>query len=126
MTPAELGQLLLAAEDVTVQPVATPEWPAVDGQIYVRRLSALRREQYFDQIRARSGSGAARRQATGALLAAATLCDHTGQLLYAPDDQAAIDALGAKSYAALERVQDAAADLNGFSDGARVAAINDS
>jgi len=114
----------IAAADITVRPVATPEWPNTNGTLYVRRMSALDREQYGDAVHAwrtaRNG------KCLEALLVAATLCNESGELFFGVDNTAAIARLSAASYLPVTRAANVASDLNGFSDAAQVAAKNDS
>ena len=127
LTREELRNLVLAAEDIKIVPVPTPEWPEVDGYIYVRSLSGTQRERYIESIRQTIGTG---KKATvkvliaesGAKLAVQTMCDETGQLLFNRDD---VEALGAKSAIALNRVVDASAAINGLGDDAEEEAKND-
>jgi hypothetical protein len=120
MTVAELAAAILAERDINIVPVETPEWPSVNGQLYVRTMSGSDRERYIESIRKTEGAG---RKATikvllaesGAKLAVRTLCNKDGKLLFAntPD---VISALGEKSAMALQRVIDKAADINGLGD----------
>lgn len=128
MTREELRSLVLEAEDIKIVPVPTPEWPKVDGYIYVRSLSGTQRERYIESIRQTVGTG---KKATvkvliaesGAKLAVQTMCDKTGQLLFTRED---VEALGNKSAIALNRVVDASAAINGLGDDAEEEAKNDS
>ena len=123
----ELRSLILGAEDIKIVPVPTPEWPKVDGHIFVRTLSGTQRERYIESIRQTIGSG---KKATtkvliaesGAKLAVQTMCDQRGELLFTKEDVAA---LGAKSALALIRVVDASAKINGLSDDAEEEAKNE-
>ena len=129
LTRDELRQLVLASEDIKIIPVPTPEWPKVDGHIFVRTLSGTQRERYIESIRQTIGTG---KKATikvliaesGAKLAVQTMCTEQGELLFdrTPEDVAA---LGAKSAIALVRVVDASAKLNGLSDDAEEESKND-
>jgi len=128
MTRDDLRAAVLAADDITIEPVATPEWPAVNGQLHVRTMSGTQRDRYLNSIRQTIGEGAAATVTVtmdeiGAKLAAATLCDASGALLFTVAD---VTALGAKHYAALERVTAASARLNGLDEQAAAAAKNDS
>lgn len=119
MTVADLRAALLAADDITVVPVPTPEWPAIDGQVYVRLLSAGGRWTYLRGVRPVIEAGEALAEdgmvrESGLRLAAATLCDATGALLFpdvTPDEMAA---LAAKAPKPVQRAIDASAALNGF------------
>jgi len=125
MTREELRQAVLAAPDATavVTPVPTPEWPAIDGQIYVRSLTLPERTKYLAEIRETvlhpevqsSTNGKAASTAidfAGVRLAVISMCDAEGSQLMEEGD---IAALAKKSWAAMNRVVDASAELNGLS-----------
>jgi hypothetical protein len=82
---------ILGAEDLKREEVAVPEW---GGSVFVRTMTGSERDR-FEAAFVRDKSD------TRARLAAATICDEGGRLLFAPGD---IEALGRKSAAALERV----------------------
>lgn len=94
---------ILAAKDFETETVEVPEW---GGSVCVRMMSGRERDRFeadqrrdpYRDIRAR--------------LAAATLCDEAGALLFTPAD---IEALAAKSSKALDRVFDAAVRINKLS-----------
>lgn len=130
MIASELRDLMLAEQDIRVEPVATPEWPSVDGHIHVRLMSALHRERYLRWVRPMLQIDVPKSATEGSQikLAAITLCDEHGNLLCQGDTdedrEAFVEQLGMKSYVALQRVIDAAADLNGLSTKSRQDAKN--
>ena len=120
MTIEDLAAAILTTEDIRIEPVATPEWPAVDGRLYVKCLSGTEREKYFSSIRKTIGKG---KDATvdvelvgsTAQLISRTLCDKHGTLVFS---EAHVEALGKKSALALERCMKAATRVNGLSNDA--------
>ncbi len=96
---------ILSVPDFEVRPVAVPEW---GGTVYVRTITGGQAEQYYAALR----GGASDRNVMARLVAYAA-CDERGNLLFRPED---IDALAARSFRALERVFDAAMQLNGMTD----------
>lgn len=128
MTVQEMRAAILAADDIKIVPVKTPEWPAVDGMVNVRTLSGMGRERYLDSIRevtthpGEQQSVKVLLEGSGSKLAVCACCNDKGELLFTSED---VEALGAKSASALNRVVDAAADLNGLSEKAKAAAKND-
>jgi hypothetical protein len=116
MTPATVltRDQILAADDITIVEVdCTAEW---GGAVCVRLLSARGRWRYFQALRPLVEAGEAQTQGgivreSGLLLAAASICDASGALLFTEAD---VEALAAKSWVAMNRVIDASADLNGL------------
>lgn len=92
----------LAADDLRKEEVQVPEW---GGSVFVRNMIGTERDDYeaffvnnkqpFKNIRAR--------------IAAATVCDEHGVLLFSVAD---VEALGKKSGAALDRIFDVAKRLS--------------
>jgi hypothetical protein len=116
---------ILSADDIRIEQVDVPEW---GGTVYIRTLTGLQRERYVESIRRTVGHGKKQSveivlQQSGAKLAAQTLCDESGKLLFTEAD---IPALARKSARALQRVIDASARLNGLDDEAENDAKNDS
>jgi hypothetical protein len=130
MNASELRDLVLSEHDITTIPVATPEWPSVDGHIYVRLMSALQRERYLRWVRPMIYADAPSTMVEGSQikLAAITMCDEHGELLCQgetdSDREAFAMQLGTKSYVALQRVIDVAAELNGLATRSRQDAKN--
>jgi hypothetical protein len=96
---------ILAIADYRVEAVDVPEWA---GQVHVRTLSARDREA-FERRYAEDKSNFVTR------LVAATLCDEAGSPLFTDVD---VEALGGKSFRAINRIFDAALKLNALSDAA--------
>jgi hypothetical protein len=82
---------ILKAEDLKREEVPVPEW---GGSVFVRTMTGGERDR-FEAAFVRDKTD------TRARLAAATICDEAGTLLFSATD---IEALGRKSAAALERV----------------------
>ena len=93
---------ILALPDLPFEAVPVPEW---GGSVGVRTMSGTERDR-FETEHARAPTANFR-----ARIAAATLCGDDGALLFAPAD---VEALGAKSSAALDRVVEAAIRVNKF------------
>jgi len=127
MTRSELRAAILAADDLVVESVPTPEWPGIDGHVFVRKMSLSQRERYLASIRQIEGEGVdmkvtALLDDANPKLAAATMCTEKGETLF---DQADVNALGEKSYVALGRVIDVAARLNELDEAAGKRAKNE-
>jgi hypothetical protein len=95
---------ILQARDFTFETVPVPEW---GGDIMVRTMTNKEREALDDWYLSKDGEK--NLKGFRALLAASTVCDDTGALLFTPDD---IPALEQKSFAAMQRVYQASAALN--------------
>ncbi len=91
---------ILNAEDLKKDRVEVPEW---GGHVYVRTLSADERDQW--EIEQQDNP----KESIRARLAAYTVCDEVGNPIFSAAD---IEALGAKSGAALGRIWDASLKLN--------------
>lgn len=100
---------ILAAVDRKIEPIEVPEW---GGTVYVRSLSGSERDALEWQVKQAAESGALGQNAR-ARFAASFICDESGSPLFTEND---IEALGAKSGAALDRVWNAGNLLNKFSD----------
>jgi hypothetical protein len=116
-----LREIATTHSDSVVRPVATPEWPKLDGHIYVRAMSVTGRERYLDSIRSVTmvaGEMDSQRvkvflAEAGAKLAAATMCDERGNLLFSAEDVAW---LGELSHDAMQRVLDVSSELNALDE----------
>lgn len=99
---------ILSAPDAaaSMESVDVPEW---GGTVCVRVMTGTERGRFEEANRL------ARRETIRARLAAATLCDEEGQLLFTDDD---LHALGQRSSVALDRVFNAALRLNAIGPGA--------
>lgn len=106
--------------------VPTPEWPTVNGQVFVRTLTLPERTQYMAEIRAQvlapevqaDHNGAAAqevRDAAGVKLAILTMCDSNGDTLMDLED---LEVLAKKHWAPVNRIIDAAANRNGLTKAA--------
>ncbi len=90
-------------------PVDVPEW---GGRVFVRAMSGFERDAF--ELGMLGPDGKADKRNFRARLAAACLCDVNGHPLFTPADAVK---LGAMHAAALSRVFDVAAELNGFTAG---------
>src|SRR5688500_15861907 len=104
-------------EDIKIVPVDVPEW---GGMVYVRAMSAVTREKYIQSMRQIVGTG---RDATvptilehgSGKLAALTGCEAQGELLFERNPET-IKKVRGQSAKAMERVVDAAAEVNRLAD----------
>lgn len=87
-------------------PVAVPEW---GGTVFVRAMTGFERDAF--ELAMLGPDGKADKRNFRGRLAAACLCDVNGHPLFTPGDG---ERLGALHAAALSRVFDVAAELNGF------------
>lgn len=95
---------ILGAFDLPTRRVEVPEW---GGHVFVRMLTAGER----DEFEAAQQSGGNPHKDLRARLAAATVCDESGELLFTAQD---VPALTAKAGRALDRIFAAAAKHNGI------------
>jgi hypothetical protein len=101
---------ILAAQDRPIEPVATPEWPAVDGKLFLRTLSALEREHFAQSYRSNGdGKLGGARANVMARFCVLVLCDAQGQPVFTEAD--AVE-LGQKAGHVLDRIFNAARKLN--------------
>lgn len=99
------SEAILGADDLPRRKVSIPEWK---GDVWVRTMTGAQRDEL--ELRAMGGPNAAQNlKNIRAWMAAQTICDASGRLLFAAND---IDALGKKSGAALDRVFEEAQKLN--------------
>lgn len=102
---------ILTADDLKTQDVSVPEW---GGEVRIKTLTGAERDQYeADSVRTNKGKREVNMSNMRARLIAMCAVDEQGQLLFTRAD---VMKLGQKSAAALERVFDAAATMNGMSD----------
>ncbi len=106
MGPALTRDEILASMDREIVAVETPEW---GGHVYVRVMSG--RERDAMEISALEAHD--KRQDFRARLAAFSVCDRGGNLLFSKAD---IEALAEKSGAALSRVLEASVEINKLSE----------
>lgn len=102
---------IFTAQDLKTVDVSVPEW---GGDVRVRTLTGAERDQYeADSIKTSKGKREVNLSNLRARLVAMCAVDEAGQPLFERGD---VLKLGQKSAAALERVFEAAATLNGMSD----------
>ena len=93
---------ILNASDIKTEVVSVPEW---GGDVIVGTMTAGARDNFESQMLDKKTG----RKNARAKLAAATIQDENGDLMFSEKD---IEALGKKSGAALDRVFDAALKIN--------------
>jgi hypothetical protein len=104
-------EAILAANDLPTEDVEVPEW---GGAVRVRTLTGAQRDAFEAEIVTTNGRKVERNTYNiRAKLVAASVVGEDGKLLFSRTD---VEALGAKSAAALDRVFDAASRLSGISD----------
>ena len=98
---------ILTIPDYELEAVEVPEW---GGTVHVRTMSGRQRDAYEQLSREvlNGGDGAPNVRAR---VVACFACDEAGNALFEPAD---VEALGRKSYRALDRVFDAGLRLNGL------------
>lgn len=110
--PIGTRESILAADDIKLKLVLLPEWKC---KLFVRTLSGLERDQWEAKLASmrkeyeEKTKQKFRRENVRAHFCAMTACNEKGERLFSFDD---IEALGHKSGAALDRLFDAAAELN--------------
>lgn len=98
---------ILAAQDLKSEVVAVPEW---GGEVRLRSMTGADRDAYEQSLVEARGEGEARRLANvRARLVAFCAVDEAGARLFSEAD---VEALGAKSAAALDRLFEACTRLN--------------
>ena len=103
--PKILGrEAILATDDLPRELVDVPEW---GGQVFVRTMTGHEKDR-FEHSRY-SAETAGIHEGIRARFIAYTVCDDAGVLLFTEED---VEALGAKSCAALDRCYEVAARLN--------------
>lgn len=101
---------ILAAQDLPTEIVDVPEW---GGAVMVRGLSGRERDAFEADVQLINGKDiTVNRQNFRAKLLSRCLVDESGARIFGPDD---IEALGAKSAVAIDRVMDPALRLSGMS-----------
>lgn len=131
MNLEQIRSSIQSAQDTKIVPVPTPEWPDVDGHVYVRTMSQRMKEAFIESIsrtrfQMNEGKGAAVditlfKDESTIKLAACTTCDEHGQLLFTLED---VTWLGEKHADCVQRIIDATSELNGFSDKSKADAKN--
>jgi hypothetical protein len=111
---------ILKADDRKVVDVDVPEW---GGPVRLRALSGRQRAE-FDAVRARILEAGSKDYGDILMcLLVRSMVDEDGELLFTDDDA---DALGEKLHGALDRLFDAAMELNGLSERAIDDAVGNS
>lgn len=100
---------IFKVDDIKSERVAVPEW---GGEVIVRGLTGLERDQFEQSIMGQKGKIDIAN--TRARLAVASVIDEDGKRLFEDMD---VRALGGKSAAALDRVVTVAMRLSGISGG---------
>jgi hypothetical protein len=106
---------ILAIEDISIVPVDIPEW---GGMVYVKAMTSLQRERYFEMLKRTVGKGRKAREKVvlekaSALLVQMTACNAQGELMFTREQ---VSALSLKASKPMERICDAASKLNGLDD----------
>lgn len=103
---------ILALDDLPREKVSVPEW---GGDVYIRTMRGDERDEFEGieaQFRKTKGKGSPQAmRGFRARLLVYTVCNEGGELLFKPEQAAA---LGGKSSAIVSRLFDVAAKLNGF------------
>lgn len=109
-----LKDKILAQKDLIQEPVSIPEWPEVDGQIYVRTMTGVERDDYEGLVFSKQRNGKPQ-DLRGLKSRLVVLCavDENGDRIFADKDE---KDLQQKSAAAINRVADVALSLNGFTE----------
>lgn len=101
---------ILSADDRTAERVDVPEW---DGAVLVRALSGAERDTFEQTVTDASRSGEMDMRGIRAQLVALAVGDADGNRVFSDDD---VEALQAKSAAALDRVFTVAQRLNNMTE----------
>jgi hypothetical protein len=102
---------ILKQSDLVKQIVKVPEW---GGEVWVRGMTAKERDDFEASIITRRGSTqVVNMKNVRAKLAAYSICDEDGNLLFSEKD---IDELAQKSATALQRIFEVAQVLSGITE----------
>jgi hypothetical protein len=96
-------------------PVPTPEWPALDGKLFIRPLKPVERLAFYDLARAQKPAAGAEYLT---LMAVYCACDGAGNRVFDDGDWKEISA-DTGSGPAIERLAEAADELHSLTDFAR-------
>ena len=107
-----LSDILRGINDRRLTPVATPEWPELDGKIHAVKFSAAEKIAFWDASRTRKITGGA---PFLALMVACGAADADGGLIFTPDDY---EWIAGKDAVAVGRIAEAVDSLNILSDAA--------
>lgn len=103
---------ILGADDRQIRTVAVPEW---GGEVLVRGLTGAERDRYEESLWVGRGKNRKLNWTNArAKLVAASVVGEDGKPLFTQRD---VEALGAKSSAALDRIYSVAQELSGVTDG---------
>jgi hypothetical protein len=113
-----LRRLILETEDLVIEPVSIPEWPAANGKVFCRTMTTREREGYLQSLRRTTGHGQKARlepqlENASANLVVLCACTKDGERIFTKAD---VDALGKKNPKAMERIVDVAGRINGLTD----------
>ena len=101
---------ILSIKDYKVKPLTVPEWN--NETIYVRTMTGQDRDR-FEYLAMQMADDKEQMIGVRAKLAVMTICDENGELLFTDAD---LKALGDKSGVALDRVFEAAQEINRITD----------
>lgn len=103
---------IMAADDMKTQVVPVPEW---GGEVMIRMLAGYERDAFEQSLsKIRNGKVESNRDNFRARLAAEVLINKDGSKMITTRRQ--VEMLGRKSVAGLERIVDAATELNSMSE----------
>jgi len=125
-----LAELILAEPDLKREPFPTPEWPSVDGKLWVQELTAeqrVARSIFYEQAGADKEEGRAadlgKLRQLWAYIAVMGIVDETFARVFT-DEQAT--ELGKKKAAVVERAYDRILELSGLTKQAAEATAKNS
>ena len=103
---------IMAADDMKTQVVPVPEW---GGEVMIRMLAGFERDAFEQSLsKIKNGKVESNRDNFRARLAAEVLINEDGSKMITTRRQ--VEMLGRKSVAGLERIVDAATELNAMSE----------
>ena len=104
---------ILSADDLPRTAVATPEWPEVNGSLFIRTMTRAERDEYETLVYSKQNGNGKPRDLKGmkSLLVMLTCVDASGTRIFGDDDRAALEE---KSACALNRLAAAALSQSGF------------
>ena len=108
-----LREDILAIQDHKIEPFPTPEWPSLNGKIFIQTIQARDKGAIEKRTCDPKTGEVSRLDIFTATYAAKCICDAEGTQIFTDDD---IDALSRKNAGVIERVFRAAKKLNGLSE----------
>ena len=99
---------ILAKNDTEIRKVKVPEW---GGEVCVRVLTGVQRDAFESAVAGKKKDGLQDIKGLRSMLVALALCDDKGTQLFSEADAPVLEK---KSSKALQRIFDAAAELNGI------------